>query len=367
MPIDPEAALTADSLASARERVRIGPVPPWVVAWPIHHPHPGPQSSGLGPPPKRSGGQGAYELQETLLLDTTGEASLLAAVVRATGFHADALRQQFEKRGADVLAKERLEWYSKRFFHAERVGVCHLRDDPEANELVLAEVYEINGFLGAAPDPGACSVPLAGTLLLTALALPEPGDPHGPPGDLALPYPCELIHTIEVHNSALQPFSTEREAIQSPFVRFSRTHRSLMGYWSAAFKLSVLAEAVPADQVADYWDAVEKVWGESNCALMLAAGHARPAQKHAFARLPAPSRKPGPRPELRAPIAPAPRPAGTPPQARLPQSARPKIKRYRRSRARRGRTVLLGVVVIALVVGVLLAVRYWDRLVGFTV
>jgi hypothetical protein len=263
-------------------------------------------ASDLVTPPPRSGLPGIYELKESILLDTEGAPSLLAAVTTARGFHAESLRQQLDQRGAEELAKERLQIYNNRFFNAKRVGECELRDDRAANELVLAEVYEISGFLGSSETPDLCSVPLANNLVVTTLPMPEQR-PHNSlrRTPLALPHPCNIIHTIEVQNPALRPFNNQRSSVDSPFLKFSRNHRTLAGYWSATLKLSMLADAVLPDQIDKYRTTAEEVWQESMLSLLVGVGHPRPRQRGDFGRLPALARRTGPK---RAPKASVPPP-----------------------------------------------------------
>ena len=59
-----------------------------------------------------------YELKETILLDTTGASSFLSVVLQTKGSHAEVLRQQFEKSGADGVAGERLQLCTNRFTSA---------------------------------------------------------------------------------------------------------------------------------------------------------------------------------------------------------------------------------------------------------
>jgi hypothetical protein len=247
-----------------------------------------PSSSDLVEPPRQSGQAGTCELKESLLLDTAGAPSLLGVVLTAKGFQAEMLRHDLEQRGAEGLAKERLRVCTSRFFHASRVAECEIRDDREANEFVLAEVFEVEGFLGPSQSPGFCSVTLRENLVLTTLPMLE-HLPDGPPRrtPLALPYPCNIVHTIEVHNPALRPFSNPRSAVESPFLKFSRNHRSLMGYWSVTLTLTTLTDAVPADRVDEYQRTLEEVWQESMWSLHTEIGYPPPRRRSDFGSLPA--------------------------------------------------------------------------------
>jgi len=287
-------------------------------------------SSDLVQPPRSAGHSDTCELKESLLLDTTGEPSLLAVVLKANGVHAEVLRQQFETKGTEEVARERLQIYVNRFFNAKRVGRCEYRDDRPANELVLAEVFEINGFLGPTESPDLCSVSLANNLVVTTLPMPEtmPGK-TARRTPWALPHPCHIVHTIEIQSPALQQLSTRRSAVESPFLKFSRNHRSLIGYWSMTLTLSTLADAVPPDRIDDHRETVEAVWRESVCSLLVPVGHPRPRRRGDFGTLRVPTRKPFPpvaRPQPMAPVAhvvtakPGGTEAGPAPSANVPTS-----------------------------------------------
>ena len=248
------------------------------------------KSSDLVEPPEASAETGSYELKESILLDTAGGPSLLGVVLTARGFQAEMLRHELEQRGAEGLAKERLQICAGRFFNAKRVAECEIRDDRAANEFVLAEVFEVEGFLGPSQSPGFCSVTLRNNLVLATLPISEQG-PNKPQRrtPLALPYPCQIVHTIEVQSPALRPFPNQRSAVDSPFLKFSRNHKSLMGYWSVTLGLTTLADAVPPDRIDEYRKTVEKVWQESMWSLHVEVGSPRPRRRGDFGGLPAPS------------------------------------------------------------------------------
>ena len=72
-------------------------------------------SAGLTEPPEGWARSSVYELTESILLDTSGGWSWFGVVVAASGSHAEALRQEFEREGLEGLAKKRLRQCAKRF------------------------------------------------------------------------------------------------------------------------------------------------------------------------------------------------------------------------------------------------------------
>jgi hypothetical protein len=238
-------------------------------------------------PPAGSVQPGSYELRESILLDTAGGPSLLGVVLMAKGYQAELLRLELEHRGPEELAKERLQICASRFFNAKRVAECETRDDRVENQFMLAETFEVEGFLGPSENPGFCSVTLRNNLVLTTLPLPEQLPDKAPRRTpLALPYPCDLVHTIEVQSSALRPFNNQRWNVESPFLKFSRNHRSLVGYWSVTLNLSTLTDVVPTDQIDQYRRTVETIWEQSMWSLHIEVGVPRPRRRSDFGSLP---------------------------------------------------------------------------------
>lgn len=111
---------------------------------------------GLVEPPSVASGSSLYEIKETLFLDTTGAPSILAVLVTANGPHAERLRHQFADQRREDIEKDRLQICANRFMNAQRSGPMEIRDDRDANQFLIAEVFEVNGFLLASPA-GVCA------------------------------------------------------------------------------------------------------------------------------------------------------------------------------------------------------------------
>jgi len=222
------------------------------------------------------------------LLDTSGESSLISVLLRAKGWYAEFLRHQFEMKGEDAVARERLGICANRFFHAIRSGPMQHRDDRATNEFVLVEVFEISGFLAPHQSPELCRFPFPANLLTTALAIPEHRTRRTP---FALVRPCNLVYTVEIQSAALQLASLPRSRIGSPFVHFSRSQKSLSSYCSMTFSLSTLADSVPSECIAEHKNTVEKILNESTWEIIVELGYSRPRRRSDFGELPLPPRK----------------------------------------------------------------------------
>lgn len=227
-----------------------------------------------------------YELKETILLDTAGAPSLIAVVLKAKGTDADAMRYQFDRAGEDGVAKERLQGYTSRFRNAQRIGRLEYRDDRIANEFHLAEIYEINGYLGPDQNPALCRVPVISLMEIEGiLQLPDKAQRRSP---LFLPYPCNISHTIEIELSAPLALAGPSYNVKSAFVHCTRHERIRHKCWSVTFTLSTLADAVPPTCINDHRKTVERIRSEFSMELASPVGFAAPLRKSNFGRLPPP-------------------------------------------------------------------------------
>jgi hypothetical protein len=306
-----------------------------------------------------------YELKESILLDTTGAPSFVSMVLHTNGAHAEALRQQIEKSGLERVAEERQQFCAERYANAMRVGSLEFRDDRAANEFILAEVFTVDGFLAAHPKRGMCRLRLTDQLLTQTLKLPDKTVRQTP---FLLPYPCNIVHTIIIEAPALQPLGVRRRNIETPFVKFSRSHKCLHRFWSMKLTLSTLADAVPPDRIKDHCAAVEDIRESSSWEISLPIGYPHPVRRMDFGSLPPPPRKltshasePLPAPKAAASL-PIPPPANRQALPGQNLSANPTAKRRRKHHSQRPKSrkilwLTAAVLVWALVVYLLLHAR----------
>ena len=248
-----------------------------------------PEASDLVEPPAGSLQPGAYELKESFLIDTTGNFSYLGVVIKATGGYADSLRFQFQNEGAEVVSKNRLQAYTNRFSQANRVDTLRYRDDRDANEFVLAEVFEINGFLKNDPKPGFCWMHLQNDSLMAALPRGIPGKIRTTP--LALPHPCRISYTFEVESLGLELVALPAYRLRNEFFEFASSGRGVRKFTTATFSLTTLTDAVPPERLTRYLRDVEKVMPAALLRLRLPIGYARMRKGSDFGALPEQSRQ----------------------------------------------------------------------------
>ncbi len=239
------------------------------------------------PVPKTSLPAGAFEVKESFILDTAGNSSYLSVVVTARGVHADDLRSEFEGGGADVMARKRLQICAQRFGNATRISPLQHRDDRELNEFVLAEAFEIDGFLPLDGVPGSCLFFIRSDVTAGMLVCPPIGQRRTP---ITLPFPCNQVHTVDIDFAGVNFESLPLVQIGNGFFEFSRRSKALHKFFRLTFSLSTLAESVPPDRLPQYRKELEPVWRESALQIRLPLGYARMRKPDDFGALPPLSR-----------------------------------------------------------------------------
>lgn len=236
--------------------------------------------------PARKGNADVYELKETILLDSTGALSPMSAVVRATGHQADVVRNQMADLGKLEMAKARLQHYVQRFFKASRIGEMAVRDDRSNNEILLAEAFEIQGFTGATDKQERLVFSLENNIIVPLLAMPVAASWRAP---FALPYPCHVLHVLNVQSSTMKSVKSDRNEIESRFFQFRQTVEEGWGRWTMKLHFSTLAAAVPANRVAEHMAKVAQVRKASSRFLLIPAGYKPPSKRKDFGVLPSPA------------------------------------------------------------------------------
>ena len=242
-----------------------------------------PASARLVTAPPASISANACEIKETLLLDTEGAVSLLAVVVTARGGQAEEWRKEFETQGAEAISRRRLQLCMDRFTDAQRTGPMEFRDDRTANEFFLAETFAIKGFLRADVKPGWYKLEVADDFAAAALKMPDPGGRRTP---FALPYPCNLVHILEVHCVALPPAIIQERTIDNPWLQYTRQRKTLSGDWTLTSTLTTLTDAVPPERIDEHMQTVREIRAQSTWSLLVPAGQGRPHQRSDFVKMP---------------------------------------------------------------------------------
>lgn len=240
-------------------------------------------SSPLADAPDTAAQNSLYELRELILLDTSGAPSWLSITITARGSQAEELRREFEADGAAAVARKRFQQCVARFNTVRRIGEMEYRDDRAANVFLLAEGFEISGFLSNDAKPGLCKLTIPNDYLAGVLKMPDLETRRTP---FALPFPSNIVHTIEVHCVALPPGILQTREIESPFINFSRFRKSLAGDWTTKYTISTLTDAIPADQVEPYRNTLRDIRAEASWSLLAPVGQPRPHQRGDFGKIP---------------------------------------------------------------------------------
>ena len=240
-------------------------------------------SSGLVPAPTPSIPSSAYEIKESILLDTSGAPSLLGVVVTARGSHAEDFRREFESLGTEAVSRRRLQMCIDRFGAGTRVGALEYRDDRKTNEFFLAEIFEIKDFLRADAKSGWFNLEVTDDVLPGLLKLPESTSRRAP---FALPHPCDATHIFEVYCVALAPGVAPEKTIDNPWLQFTWARRMLAGNWIVRSTLWTLTDAIPPEGTEEYRESVQEIRVQSTWSLRVPAGLERPHQRSDFGTLP---------------------------------------------------------------------------------
>lgn len=274
-----------------------------------------PAATGLVPSPPPSGQSNLYKLEENILLATNGKPSLLAVTFTAEGNQADIFRHQLKRSGVEEVARHRLQGVTSRFGNGTRVGSLQHRDDRAANQMVVAELFEVSPNLHPLPNSNLCKFHMPTSWVGTVLAKPEKTERRTP---FLLPHPCRIIYALDVDSPAIQQINLNDPVseLSSPFFQFSRKDQTGAGYLLMNFSLTTLAETVPAGQVDSHRELVEKVWQTAGRELTIRRGYARSLKENGFGELPpVPAKSPSgvpipPLPPRRIPVPVSTRPAG---------------------------------------------------------
>jgi hypothetical protein len=239
-----------------------------------------PNATELASVPKPSLPGGTYELKDSFLLDTAGSPSYMGVVVTAKGIYADQLRAEFETAGSAAISKNRLLACANRFYKAARVGEMQWRDDREKNEFLIADVFEIDGFLRK--QASSCFFEIrsevAGALRVPPQIIRR--DPFG------LPYPCHQTHIVEIDFQGLDFVKIHPYESNSKFFALTRQVRSVQKYLKATFTVKTLMDVVPANEISEHRKQVETAFRASGFVLQLPLGYARMRKRGDFGALP---------------------------------------------------------------------------------
>jgi len=198
-----------------------------------------------------------YEIHETLLLDTSGNPSLLKFSIRATGRHADNLRAQIESEGIDSYAVTRTKWHAQRYGSASLVETPVFADNRDLNEWRLNELFLVDGFLVQNPASRLAVFNFPQNLAAASLPLPSKDKRRQ---SFALPDDLHIDHTVEVRANAFHQQPASVKILKHPGVIVKIDDKYQAGRWSRRTSLATSAAAIPAAEIEPFRKLVESVW-----------------------------------------------------------------------------------------------------------
>jgi uncharacterized protein DUF3857/transglutaminase superfamily protein len=237
----------------------------------------------LAPVPKASLVSGTFDVRESFVFDTTGNASYLALVISATGPAADCIRTDFANAGIEGIAKDRLQHCANRFNQASRIKPLEFRDDRDANVFVSAEAFEIQHTLLTHEASRTCLFQIRSDLTAGLMVNPGMAARRHP---MALPYPCHRTHTVELEFAGLDSISVPLFQAGNQYFTFNRRSRSWPNLLKVIFNLETLSDFIPPDKVAEHRKLVASLHEASVVNLQLPLGFARGRKRGDFGALP---------------------------------------------------------------------------------
>ncbi len=133
------------------------------------------------------------------------------------------------------------------------------------------------------PNPVKLNLPR--NMVLSSLPVPDNSSRRNP---LALPFPCNLVHIMEIRSGALGEINRPNHKINSPFLRFDFKNAGIRGSWSMTLRLCILADSVPPDMISVYHRTVREIQDQFNWYILPAIGHRQPQRRSDFGQLPPP-------------------------------------------------------------------------------
>lgn len=224
--------------------------------------------------------RGLHQLRELILLDThRGAVSLVEHRVRAEGWQADVLRSERLAQGAENFAKGREQYAQRRLGRARRRGELLWRDDLAANVCEIVEVFEVNDATHLDERAQRAIHDAPPSLPALWFATPEEGARRTP---WAMPFPCELLHTLTIKGPGMAAGSGRRRRWEEPELEAAIDDTRLNGVWTRAYRFKVLAPEVAASRVAVHRKALEDFGREAGWRLFLPPGRPRPRRGAGF-------------------------------------------------------------------------------------
>lgn len=253
-------------------------VPDYRVGLPL-----GPEVTGLDPIPQLPRKDEKYELREAFSLDSRpGHPSVLNVSIRATGVHAEELRGNFANLGQDGVARNRETFYRQLFSDLQRSGAIQWEDDRVRNEFKLTESFDVHNAINFQPDGKTCIFQYYTHRVRSILGIIQTGKRNHP---YALPYPCNIEHSIEVETSnILDDSGMAVVSEKGAAFRLGREYRRRGNRAIITYALVTLADSVPPAQFEMHRRTVNAIWQATTFYFRFPRGLPAPQRRHTLAK-----------------------------------------------------------------------------------
>jgi transglutaminase-like putative cysteine protease len=205
------------------------------------------------------------EVREAYDAPTKGPGSAnLEVTTIYRGAEANAYRRRLGSQSRDDIARDYLNYYTRRYPEIEAAGELEVEDDAEANELTVRERYSISNFYGDDNKESIGATEVTGWL--------------SKPSDLqrtspwALAHPTWIRQVIRVRVAPGFVNQIGHETVDNDFFHYTMTSEVQDGEVVIDTELRTRTDAVPADRIADYVAAVDEVNENAEWELEVGAG-----------------------------------------------------------------------------------------------
>ncbi|MEY4487577.1 MAG: hypothetical protein RIQ79_85, partial [Verrucomicrobiota bacterium] len=222
------------------------------------------------------------EIQETIILDTSGHSSVLRVRQRINGRHADEIRRALTAVNVSSYQRERLNFFILRYSDATVELPFTCDDDREKNLIRSIEIYRIRNFVDLKRGGGRCGITFPPSFAILALAEPDSGLRQNP---WSVEHPLKLEHTVELLSNILEQLpSLGRTFSNEAFTLFLK-RRFMRGHWIETIAMETSTNTLPAELVAGHARILESASRECAWAFLTFAGVGRPRRRHEFEEL----------------------------------------------------------------------------------
>ncbi|WPJ97992.1 DUF3857 domain-containing transglutaminase family protein [Coraliomargarita algicola] len=242
-------------------------VPPYYFGLPIQA-----RPTNLVEQPSNRSVKDRYELQDTILLDTANNLSILRVTTTVTGKYADDFRLQLSQEGPEGFIKSSEERQVNRYQTECAVEPVKYMDNRALNEWRMVEVYKIDFYKSMSFDKQFLQLSLPRTILMAAITVPEEGERCAA---FAIPDDLDVTHIIEVHSKANGRQRSQKKTFELPGIEASVEGLFKSGAWTKTIRLKTSTDHIPAEQVASFRNLLFDLWQHASWVITAPRGLVR--------------------------------------------------------------------------------------------